>query len=113
MQLGGNWEMIGLWYAMLLIFGIAYNALINWAEKHGYIEGYTWLSVVVGVAVTVILTGPIIGWTHTILVFIAFCFSGCPMSAGAIWRYVSKRKYGADQIRSEGHDAAKEVAPKR
>ncbi|HNT52211.1 MAG TPA: hypothetical protein PKH19_02320, partial [Candidatus Syntrophosphaera sp.] len=37
----------------LLVFGIGYNALISYAERQGYLSGFTWTAVVLGVAVTV------------------------------------------------------------
>lgn len=108
--LGGNWESTGVWALSLLIFSYGYNRLVSWAEKKGYLEGFTWLSVVVGVAITVLATGPVIGWMDCLWVMIAFCFSGFFMSIGAIGRYVTNRERHTEILRSEAHDAAEKVA---
>lgn len=91
------------WYLALILFGIVYNAITAWAEKEGYLEGFTWLAVVVGVAVTLILTAPIIGAKTFGLLFSAFACSGLPMCAGALARYLKRRKAYLQSLRSEGH----------
>jgi len=86
----------------LLVFGIGYNALISYAERHGYLAGFTWLAVVFGVGMT--LAGVVLafwseelqGWQFGWISLAAFASSGAPMAIGAVVRYVSIRH--ADQV---------------
>lgn len=76
----------------LLAFGAAYNALVMWAGRRGYTDGYTWLLVVIGVAVTILAAGFTIGWTTVAVLFLYFAASGLPMAAGDIARHVRARR---------------------
>lgn len=78
-------------YLAGLIFGIGYNLLIGWAEKKRYLEGYTWLAVVVGVLATLGLTA-VMDWAFALFALGSFCFTGAPMAMGAIWRHVKARE---------------------
>lgn len=69
-----------------------YNALIAWTERQGYLEGFTSISVVVGVAYTVAAVGPWIGWENVQLLALAFGASGIPMIAGSIARHAIARR---------------------
>lgn len=69
-----------------------YNALVAWMERKGYMEGFTSISVVVGVAYTVAAVGPWIGWDNVQRLAIAFGVSGIPMIAGSIGRHVIARR---------------------
>lgn len=81
----------------LFAFGTAFNALVGQLNRHGYNDGYTWLLVVAGVAVTVTVAGFTIGWGAVLLLFVYFAASGLPMAFGDIWRHVTAR-------RAERHD---------
>lgn len=84
----------------LFAFGIGFNWLVLQLSRRGYSDGYTWLLVVVGVAVTVIAAGFTIGWTAVLLLFVYFAASGLPMALGDIWRKVQ-----AEAVeRRERHD---------
>ena len=75
----------------LFIFGLGYNALVGWGDRKGYLEGFTWLAVAVGCAVT--LGGvAIIDWHAALITLIGFVASGIPMAFGAIVRYVTARR---------------------
>ncbi len=77
-------------FGLLLAFGTLYNALVAWAEREGYTEGYLSLVVAVGVAVT--LGGlAILSIDAALLALVCFAGSGTPMIAGSIWRYLKKR----------------------
>jgi len=83
----------------LWVFGIFYNFLVAWAESRGYLEGFTWLAAAIGVLVT--LAGiAIISWQCALLALAAFCFSGFPMAAGAIWRYIKLREKAHEYVAS-------------
>jgi len=81
----------------LFLFGLAFNALIDRWNRAGYDDGYTWLLVVIGVAVTVIAAGFTIGWTAVITLFVFFAASGLPMALGDIWRHVKARRAEHDE----------------
>ena len=85
---GTNSGTIAVTAAALFAFGIAYNYAVLHISRRGYSDGYTWLLVVVGVAVTVLAAGFTIGWTAVLLLLIYFAASGLPMALGDIWRKV-------------------------
>ena len=75
----------------LLLFGIGYNALVEWLERRGYTEGY--LSLIVAFGVFVTLCGvAILSIPAAFLTLAAFVASGTPMIAGSIIRYLHKRE---------------------
>ena len=68
-------------FLALTLFGVLYN----WG-----IEKWPWLArrrsaeqVVVGVLVTLLASGFVIGWTHMLIVLILFTGSGLPMILGS------------------------------
>lgn len=77
----------------LFTFGYFYN---QWIEKLGNkIEGFVWLSVVFGVAVTQAFVGAldvILGWNAFFLGILAYCASGAWMVVGAIVRFIEDRE---------------------
>jgi len=91
-------------YLLLLILGYLYNLLVAWAEKQKYLEGFTWLAVTVGVAITIGVMA-VIDWRASLLIFGAFAFSGSPMAAGAIWRYLKARR-AAQEYERQTQDLA-------
>ena len=85
----------------LALFGTIYNTLYAHLDRHRLIEGYTALTVALGCAVTVILTGFMIGWLNMGLVLLAFAFAGTPMIIGSWWRHVSARAAEQKDLRNE------------
>jgi hypothetical protein len=89
----------------LILFGVLYNQAVGWAERRGYIEGFTSLAVALGVAVT--LGGiALICWQAALLAAGAFLASGSPMIAGSLFRYIRARDH-AKQSLSEVHNGDK------
>jgi hypothetical protein len=82
---------IALIYLFLFVFGWGYNAVVAWAERKGYAEGYMSLIVSLGVAVTIIPL-VIIDWQFSFLMLGAFMCSGMPMILGSIYRHVTARR---------------------
>lgn len=87
-----NWESIGVEpgalfgvYATLALFGVGYNALTSYAERNGYISGYTALFVAGGVIVTLGLTAILFPVASVVILF-GFGFSGVPMIVGSMIR---------------------------
>lgn len=76
----------------LLAFGTAYNWLVLQLGRRGYDDGYTWLLVVIGVAVTAVAAGFTIGWGAVLLLGVYFAASGLPMALGDIYRHVRARR---------------------
>ena len=84
--------------AALFIFGVLYNLVIGWMERHGYIEGYVAVAVILGVLVTlagVAMVDPL----SAALCLAAFAASGLPMAGGSIWRHMKARKADRDAMR--------------
>jgi len=100
---GTNLGAIAVTAVALLLFGSAYNRLVAELTRRGYADGYVWLEVVIGVAVTVIAAGATIGWPAALLMGIYFSASGLPMAVGDIWRHVQARRREA-QERRELHE---------
>ena len=78
-------------YFGLAVFGMIYNQVVTWLEMRGYLEGFTWLAVAVGVLVTMVALA-VIDWRYTLIALGAFVFSGAPMMLGSIYRYVASRE---------------------
>ena len=87
-------------YLALAIMGLGYNALVaKWERKH-YLEGYTALAVVLGVAITLapFLFFPVVPiWQ----VYLAFVCTGLPMIIGSILRHVRARSDELVDLRHE------------
>lgn len=94
---GTNLGAIAVTAVALLLFGSAYNWLVAELTRRGYADGYVWLEVVIGVAVTVIAAGATIGWPAALLLAIYFSASGLPMALGDIWRHVKARRAEHDE----------------
>ena len=99
-MIGASTGMIVGIYAALLLFGVAYNLLVAWLEKKGYLHGFTALAVVVGVLAT--LGGvALISWQFALISLGAFCASGAPMLIGSILRYVKEREAAIRKMRED------------
>ena len=85
----------------LLLFGIGYNFLVDWLEKHGFEEGYTAILVVGGVLVTLLASIPMIGVQMFLTMLICFSASGVPMVWGSWQRYCKRRKQERELARQE------------
>ena len=100
MESGHDWGIIWAVYLSLLLIGIFYNLLVAWLEKNSYSEGYVSVLVVIGVGIT--LAGvAVIDFDTTVIVAMAFIFSGFPMIVGSIWRYMERRKNEMQSIVNE------------
>lgn len=84
----------------LILFGLGYNAALEWAEKAGYLEGFTWLWVAGGVFVTLCVVA-VLNLTAALLTLVCFVASGLFMAVGAIKRYVTAREAAKAAIRGE------------
>ncbi len=91
-------------YLVLLLFGIAYNAVIGWMERTRRIEGFVSLTVALGVGVTLAgITIPLFilsmilpemalpAWGWGVITLGAFAASGTPMMVGSVGRYWKER----------------------
>jgi hypothetical protein len=91
----------------LMMFGIGFNAFVEWLERRplGH-HGYTAFLVVIGVAVTVLASWPIIGFKAVLTLIVAFLASGIPMVVGSIARYMRERDADAEAL---AYDARERV----
>jgi hypothetical protein len=78
-----GWELV-IACTILLFFGIFYNFLVTRFQKRT--TRYTAEMVAGGVLVTVITSGPFIGWVNMIVVLIMFTCTGLPMIIGFMSR---------------------------
>jgi len=84
------------WLIMLSLFGISvlYDRLVIKRMNHDQqMESLTWLTVVIGVAYTLFGVW-LLDREAAKLAFVAFCFSGAPMSWGDIERYIEINRNG-------------------
>lgn len=84
-------------YLGLALFGVGYNALVEWLERKGYTEGFLSLIVALGVAITLIGVA-VLSVQAAILTLLAFTASGTPMIAGSILRYLRAREEARKQM---------------
>ena len=90
-------EKIAILCLELFVFGMAYNVIVGWADRRGYLAGFTWAAVVLGVAgtgggvVAAFWATELAGWQFGWIALCAFASSGAPMAMGAMVRYVSAR----------------------
>lgn len=97
----------GLIAVSLLLFGVGFNWLTGWLHRKGYKDGYTWLLVVIGTAVTLLASGFLIGWLAVGVLFVLFACSGLPMALGDAWRH-KRAMNDFMEYRSDGPDKVAE-----
>lgn len=93
--------------SLLVLFGLAYNRVVGYLEEHKLIEGFVWVAVVAGVAVTLAVVTllwwsvELTGGLWALVTLIGFAASGLPMACGSIWRYVSARRADQESMRAD------------
>ena len=108
MNNGAYFGLISGIFIALFAFGVAFNMLTSYMSRKGLSEGYTWLLVVIGVLVTVLAAGLVIGWESSGILILFFVASGTPMALGDIYRYVKARQ--GFQEYAGNADTSEEVA---
>lgn len=93
-------------YLGLFCFGLAFNQLMAWLDRGGYLHGYTSLAVAIGCLATIGMTALINPW-FALITAGAFMASGAPMIIGSAWRHASQREKELERMRKEiqGDDA--------
>lgn len=100
-------------FAGLILFGIGFNALTDWMERKGYMEGITSLMVALGVAFT-IAPFAFISLPFALLIAGGFVCTGGPMIVGSISRYLKRRDEAIQNIaRLYDDDETSRMARKR
>lgn len=94
-----NYSLISALIAVLVVFGIGYNAVIARAERKHYLEGFISLAVAVGVSITLGVVA-IYDWRAAVTVLVGFAASGVPMIFGSIMRYIHLRHEEQEHERS-------------
>lgn len=84
----------------LFVFGMGYNLVVAWLIHHGYDEGYVWVLVIGGVAITLVGLA-ILDLLAALLALATFASSGLPMAVGAWWRHVRVRQAAQEAQRAE------------
>lgn len=80
---------------VLLVFGFAYNSIVERFQKRT--QRYTAELVVGGVLVTILVSSFFIGWDDAVIVFVLFMASGLPMIIGS-WLRATRDDEQAKQI---------------
>lgn len=83
--MANEWLVFGLILAGELIFAVALAFLVRWMSKKG-LRGQTLWMVVVGVAGTVVIAAPLVGWETVGVLAACFLVSGIPMAVEYITR---------------------------
>jgi hypothetical protein len=102
MGFGQNSEILNI-LLLLFIFGYLFDKSIT--KMGNRTEGFSWLMVVVGVAVTQIGVGALdmlLDWNALFLGALAYLASGLPMIRGAIKRHAEEQQRA---IKAAKHDA--------
>lgn len=87
-------------YAVLMLFGVQFNALVGVLGRRGYTEGF--LSVFVAGGVLITLSGvALLNWQAALLSLGAFAASGLPMMIGSMVRYIRKREAEQRAMKNE------------
>jgi uncharacterized membrane protein len=102
-----NWnqisEKLALACLFLLVFGFGFNLVVERFQNRT--QRYTAELVVIGVLVTIGISGFFIGWDDVLIVLILFIFSGGPMIAGS-WMRTAKDEEAAKKV---AQDSLKEL----
>lgn len=77
--------------AALFVFGVLYNAFVEWLERDDRDRGFTSLLVVGGVIVTLGGAAMLVGWELILVLALCFTASGTPMIIGSLARYARER----------------------
>lgn len=99
-----NYPVFILTLAVLLFFGVIYAYVVR-RMAEAAVQGQTAYTVVVGVGVTVVASGMLIGWENVMLLICCFGASGLPM----ILEYVSRVHREQKRDRSEAKAVAKDL----
>jgi len=91
-------ENIWLLFGAGLLFGIAYNMLIEWIEKQGWSEGMASIEVMFGVVVTLLIAQFAVGWQAVVSITLIFVATGSPMIIGSLLRYKMEQADTIGQI---------------
>lgn len=89
---------IVLSFVACFVFGLTFNVFTALSERRGWIEGLISLYVAIGVAMTVLLMGMVIGWENVLILAIAFMCSGTPMIVGSVSRHIVAIQQEAKRI---------------
>lgn len=108
-MIGQDWGLVLAVLGWLMAFGILYNALVAWADRNGYTEGFLSLIVAFGVTVT-LLGAAILDWRAALIVFLCFVASGTPMIIGSFWRYIRRREAAKRVLLEEIYDPTARMA---
>ncbi len=82
-------------FLFLLLFGVGYNLLVEYFQRRT--QHFTAEFVVVGVVVTVLVSGFMIGWINAAIVLGLFVASGVPMIFGS-WIRTARDEEDAKRI---------------
>lgn len=85
----------------LIVFGVSYNALVAYLERHGRERGYTAFLVAFGNLVTVGLAAFIIGMWPALIILACFALSGLPMIIGSMTRFMEERETEQSRTRQQ------------
>lgn len=99
----------GVVLAELALFSWWFNRKID--QMHDRLDGFTWLTVAIGTAVTLLgigLLDLLLDWNAGLIGLAAFAASGTCMIAGAVARYMQRRQRLIEQVRNDAQETLAE-----
>ena len=91
-EMGVNWATFGYTLSGLVLFGMAYAALVRRMASKMTAGGFTWVMVVGGNLVTVLASAFLIGSDAALIVLVCFAASGLPMAIESILRHAQDQE---------------------
>jgi hypothetical protein len=99
-----NYPVFSLTIGALFLFGLVYAYIVRRLARAG-VQGQTAYTVVVGVGITVLAAGWLIGWLNVILLLACFAASGLPM----VIEYVNRTHHEQKRDRQDARSIAKDL----
>ena len=105
---GINWAQMGQVVTVLLLFGTFYALIVRAAARKQMMEAYTFVFVIFGTLVTVLMASFLIGPQNTIYVLICFAASGLPISIENMIRHEQDRRSDIEASRNAAKDTLRD-----
>jgi hypothetical protein len=80
---------------------LLFNRFTAVSERRGWIDGYTSFYVAFGVAMTILIAQPLLGWEVVVILVKVFVVAGAPMMIGHTARHIRARRAEQAEIVAE------------
>ena len=92
-------------WLVLFIFGLGYNAVVAYLERHEMEKGYVSFLVAGGVLVTLLLGGIVAGWDTAVVYLVMFSASGLAMIVGSVLRHAQQQSREREYFRQMARES--------